>query len=195
MAITVVALLDGTLIDPAQPIVRADDLGVVRGDGVFDALLAVGGEARDLDAHLERLASSATLLDLPTPDEAGFRRAVDAILASWDWSAEPEAVLRMIYTRGAEGIEDPSGWVMAAPLDAGAKRQRTEGVRVLLLDRGFDGGQIVDVADEIAINAEFRQEISKRVDGRTIQIHWRAGRLQTTERQSRTIEGKIEKRK
>ena len=61
MAITVVALLDGTLIDPAQPIVRADDLGVVRGDGVFDALLAVDGEARDLDAHLERLASSATL--------------------------------------------------------------------------------------------------------------------------------------
>lgn len=145
MAITVVALLDGTLIDPAQPIVRADDLGVVRGDGVFDALLAVGGEARDLDAHLERLAASATLLDLPAPDEAGFGRAVDAILASWDWSAEPEAVLRMIYTRGAEGIEDPSGWVMAAPLDAGSRRQRTEGVRVLLLDRGFDGGQIANL--------------------------------------------------
>ena len=64
----------------------------------------------------------------------------------------------------------------------------------IITNRRFDGGQIVDVADEIAINAEFRQEISKRVDGRTIQIHWRAGRPQTTERQSRTIEGKIEKR-
>lgn len=142
MAITVVALLDGTLIDPAQPIVRADDQGVVRGDGVFDALLAVDGVARDLDAHLDRLAVSAQILDLPAPDDAGYRRAVDAILASWDWQTHPEAVLRTILTRGAEGIEEPNGWVMAAPLDGSARRQRAEGVRVLLLDRGFDGTQI-----------------------------------------------------
>ena len=38
----------------------------------------------------------------------------------------------------------------------------------IIINRRFDGHQIVDVADEIAINAEFRQEISKRVDGRTI---------------------------
>ncbi len=145
MAITMVALLDGTLIDPAQPIVRADDQGVVRGDGVFDALLAVDGEARDLEAHLDRLGVSAGLLHLPEPDRAGFVRAVDAVLAAWDWSASPEAVLRMIHTRGAEGIEEPNGWVMAAPLDAASRRQRTEGVRVLLLDRGFDGTQIADL--------------------------------------------------
>lgn len=142
MAIKMVALLDATLIDPAQPIVRADDQGVGRGDGVFDALLAVEGDARDLDAHLARLAVSAGLLDLPLPDEAGFRAAVAALLAAWDWAAEPEAVLRMIHTRGAEGIEEPNGWVMAAPLDPNLRRQRAEGVRVLLLDRGFDGNQI-----------------------------------------------------
>ncbi|WP_077684607.1 aminotransferase class IV [Tessaracoccus aquimaris] len=34
---------------------------------------------------------------------------------------------------------------MAAPLDAASRRQRTEGVRVLLLDRGFDGTQIADL--------------------------------------------------
>lgn len=145
MAIKMVALLDGTLLDPAQPIVRADDQGVVRGDGVFDALLAVEGDARDLDPHLDRLAVSARLLDLPLPDEAGFRTAVAAILAAWDWAADPEAVLRLIHTRGAEGIEEPNGWVLAAPLDANSRRQRTEGVRVLLLDRGFDGTQIAQL--------------------------------------------------
>ena len=41
----------------------------------------------------------------------------------------------------------------------------------IITNRRFDGGQIVDITDEIAMNAEFRQEISKRVDGRTIQIH------------------------
>ena len=146
MAVLLLALLDGTLVDPAQPIVRADDQGVVRGDGVFDALLAVGGRARDLDPHLERLAQSARMLDLPAPDEAGYRRAVDAVLAAWDWAAHPEAVLRMILTRGPEGTAgEPNGWVMAAPLDAASRRQRSEGVRVLLLDRGFEGGEIADL--------------------------------------------------
>ena len=146
MAVLLIALLDGTLVDPAQPIVRADDQGVVRGDGVFDALLAVRGRARDLDPHLERLAQSARMLDLPAPDEAGYRRAVDAVLAAWDWAAHPEAVLRMILTRGPEGTAgEPNGWVMAAPLDAASRRQRSEGVRVLLLDRGFEGGEIADL--------------------------------------------------
>lgn len=145
MAIKLVALLDGTILDPAQPIVRADDQGVVRGDGVFDALLAVRGEARDLEAHLDRLEVSAGLLQLPVPDRAGFTTAVEAALAAWDWQSDPEAVLRMIFTRGAEGIEDPNGWVIAAPLDEASRRQRSEGVRVLLLDRGFDGTQIADL--------------------------------------------------
>lgn len=146
MAVLLIALLDGTLVDPAQPIVRADDQGVVRGDGVFDALLAVRGRARDLDPHLERLAQSARMLDLPAPDEAGYRRAVDAVLAAWDWAAHPEAVLRMILTRGPEGTAgEPNGWVMAAPLDAASRRQRSEGVRVLLLDRGFEGSEIADL--------------------------------------------------
>ena len=146
MAVKLLALLDGTLTDVAQPIVRADDQGVVRGDGVFDATLAIGGVARDLDAHLERLAQSAAMLELPVPDEAGFRRAVDAILAAWDWDADPEAVLRLIHTRGPEGIADqPNGWVLAAPLDEASIRQRTEGAKVMVLDRGFEGSGVASL--------------------------------------------------
>ena len=117
MTIRMLALLDGTLVDPATPIVRADDQGVVRGDGVFDALLASFGRAHHLDEHLARLAASARILQLPAPDDAGYRRAVAAILAAWDWDDEPEAVLRTIMTRGPEGLDEPNGWVMAAPLD------------------------------------------------------------------------------
>lgn len=143
MGISLVCLLDGSLIDPSQPIVRADDQGVVRGDGVFDALLAVDGTPRDLSAHLARLADSARMLELPEPDEAGYRRAVESILAVWDWQAHPEAVLRMIETRGPEGTDDaPNGWVMAAPLDEASKRQRSDGVRVMVLDRGFEGADV-----------------------------------------------------
>ncbi|GAA4891475.1 aminodeoxychorismate lyase [Tessaracoccus lubricantis] len=145
MAIRMVALLDGTLVDPAQPIVRADDQGVVRGDGVFDALLAADGVALHVDEHLARLATSARILHLPEPDADGYRRAIDAVLAAWDWESDREAVLRLIMTRGAEGIEEPNGWVMAAPMDERTLRERRDGVRVLMLDRGFEGSGIVDL--------------------------------------------------
>lgn len=76
------ALLDGSLADLERPLVRADDLGIVRGDGVFDAAIVVRGVPRDLDRHLRRLADSARMLDLPAPDLDGYRRAVDALIAA-----------------------------------------------------------------------------------------------------------------
>lgn len=138
MATKLLASLDGTLLDPTQPILRADDEGVLRGDGVFEALLAVNARPRDLDAHLARMAVSAARLDLPTPDEAGFRRATEALIAAWQWRTEPEATVRFFWTRGPEGADRPSAWAMISPLDEVARRQRATGVRVLLLDRGFE---------------------------------------------------------
>lgn len=134
--------LDGELLDPTVPIVLADDLGVVRGDGVFDAMLATGGVAIDREDHLDRLERSAAMLSLPAPDRAGYGRAIDALLAAWPWDREPEAMLRLVQTRGPEGGGEPNGWVMAEPMARAAIRQRTEGVRVLALDRGFEGGEV-----------------------------------------------------
>ncbi len=138
MGTKLLALLDGTLADPALPIVRADDDGVTRGDGIYVALLVVDAQPRDLDAHLARFAVSADKLELPAPDEAGFRRATDALLEAWNWKADREAVLRFFWTRGPEGTSEPNAWAIIAPLDEALRRQRSAGVRVMLLDRGFE---------------------------------------------------------
>lgn len=145
MTAPLLARLDGTLSDPAAPFLRADDLGVVRGDGVFDVALAIDGVVRELDDHLARLAASAALLDLPTPDETGYRRAAHSLLTAWDWSAAPEATLRFVLTRGPEGGGDPSAWVAITELSASSIRERHDGVRVVVLDRGFEGEGIVDL--------------------------------------------------
>ena len=139
-----VALLDGTIVDVATPLVRADDLGVVRGDGVFDVAHAHRGEVNGLDAHLERLAASARILALPEPDEAGLRRAVDALVAAWDWERAPEALVRMVMTRGPEAGGGPSAWAMIAPVSPAVIRER-EGVRVVVLDRGMEAEGTVDL--------------------------------------------------
>lgn len=142
---TLLALLDGSLVPMDQPIVRADDAGVVRGDGVFDATLIVRGEVRELDDHLGRLATSASILLLPEPDSAGYRRALDAIVRAWDWDAAPEAVARLVLTRGPEGGGEPNAWVSVSALSASTIAERDSGVKVLVLDRGFDGTEVADL--------------------------------------------------
>lgn len=139
------ALLDGTLADLERPLVRADDLGIVRGDGVFDAAIVVRGVPRDLDRHLRRLADSARMLDLPAPDLAGYLRAVDALIAAWDWERAPECVLRMIQTRGPGHGEPGGGWALAEPVSERIVRERETGIRVLVLDRGFEGDGIAEL--------------------------------------------------
>ena len=125
MTAPLLALLDGTLADVATPLVRADDLGVVRGDGVFDATLVRRGpdgvgHVRDREAHLDRLERSAAILQLPEPDRAGFERAIDALVAAWDFAEQPEALIRLVLTRGPESGGAPTAFALMAPLAASA---------------------------------------------------------------------------
>ena len=139
-----VALRDGSIHPPSTPLIRADDLGIVRGDGVFDVAFARNGETHGLDSHLDRLAASARILSLPEPDAEGLRRAVTALIEAWDWAAAPEAVIRMVLTRGPEGGGEPTSWAMIAPLPASTIRER-EGIRVVVLDRGMEAESTVDL--------------------------------------------------
>ena len=147
MSAPLLALLDGSVVDVTHPIVRADDLGVVRGDGVFDATLARRGRVgaphvRDRDAHLDRLERSAAILQLPAPDRAGFERAIDALVAAWDFAAAPEAIIRLVLTRGPESGGDPTAFALMAPLGASAIAERERGVAITLLGRGHDGDEV-----------------------------------------------------
>ena len=53
---------DGRVADASKPQLLVTDLGVTRGDGVFETMLAVGGEVRKMQAHLDRLGVTAQVL-------------------------------------------------------------------------------------------------------------------------------------
>ncbi|HSU69821.1 MAG TPA: aminodeoxychorismate lyase, partial [Micrococcaceae bacterium] len=59
---------DGRIADATKPTLMATDQGATRGDGIFESLLAVGGAPRKMQAHLDRLGSSARALDLDIPE-------------------------------------------------------------------------------------------------------------------------------
>lgn len=119
--------------DPAAPQLRVTDLGASRGDGVFETVGVVAGRALQLEAHLARLTRSAVLLDLPAPRTEVWRAA---ILAAIDAAGGADLSVKAVLTRGVEGAEECTGWVLATAAPD-MSRAREHGVRVVTLDRGY----------------------------------------------------------
>jgi 4-amino-4-deoxychorismate lyase len=148
----VLAMLDGTLVDPETPVIRVDDLGITRGDGVFETILVVDGEPRELGPHLDRLAHSAAMLQLPEPDRAQWERCVRVVLDNWQDAGE--MALKLVYTRGPEfGDGTPTGYAMGLPIAEKVLAAREAGVAAVLLERGYDP-EIVSRAPWLLLGAK-----------------------------------------
>ncbi|HET9692403.1 MAG TPA: aminotransferase class IV [Acidimicrobiales bacterium] len=135
-----VAVVGRGLVDPGGPVVRADDLGLTRGDGCFEGIRVVDGAAEDLDAHLDRMARSAAGLDLPF-DRAGFEAAAAEVIAASGAAGVGEASLKLVLTRGPEHDPGhPTGLATLAPLTEAVRRARRQGISVATLTRGWAPG-------------------------------------------------------
>lgn len=115
----VIVTLDGALHDAQAPLLHADDLAAVRGDGIFETLLVRDGRPCLLEAHLGRLAHSARLMELPAPDLDRWRSAVAAAVHHWTAGGGAEGVLRLVYSRGRESGESRPRTPRSAPCRPG----------------------------------------------------------------------------
>jgi 4-amino-4-deoxychorismate lyase len=131
----VVVTLDGKLHDAETPLLHADDLAAVRGDGVFETLLVRDGLPCLLEAHLQRLAQSAELMDLPTPDAQAWRSAAAAAASRWAAQSTDEGVMRWVYSRGREGGGPPTAYITVGRLPDRVAAARREGLAALTLAR------------------------------------------------------------
>jgi 4-amino-4-deoxychorismate lyase len=110
------------------------DLSATRGDGVFETISTRAGKTQALEPHLARFAHSAALLELPPPDLDAWRDAVRDV-AERLGPAE-EGFVKIVLSRGVEGQDDPTGWAYAAA-SPDFSAVRTDGIRIVLLDRGY----------------------------------------------------------
>ena len=134
---SVLVTLDGDVRDPAGPLLFADDLAAVRGDGVFETLLVREGRACLVEPHLRRLVSSASLLDLPEPDLSAWRDAIGVAVGDWASKTDADGALRLVYSRGRETGSDPTAYLMINPVASRAAVVRRDGVSAMLLERGL----------------------------------------------------------
>lgn len=121
-------------VDPASPVLSAADLAATRGDGIFETISIGSGHPQATDAHLERFVRSARMLDLPEPDLDGWRRVIADVAERL--ASHREAWVKTALSRGVEGTGVPTGWAWAEP-SGDFSAARTEGIRVVLLDRGW----------------------------------------------------------
>lgn len=124
------------LVDPTEPVLRADDVGILRGDGLFETLRVQGGRAVLLDAHLDRMDRGAERIGLVVPEREAWAAAAVAAIAAYD---EPTGLLKLLCTRGPEG-GSPVAYAMVLPTPPATVRGREEGIHAVCLTLGVGSG-------------------------------------------------------
>jgi 4-amino-4-deoxychorismate lyase len=209
VTVSLLAVLGAGLVDPDTPVLRADDLGLTRGDGCFEGCRVVTDAAgrsvvAKLDAHLARMARSARALQIPF-DAAAWRALVEQACAAW--TQPGEAAMKLILTRGRPGADLPTGLLTTglltiAPLPADYPRQRRDGLRVVTLCRGTSSDAFTETpwllggvkTLSYAVNMAAQREAERRgaddviflsVDGQVLEsptssVVWASGRTLRT---------------
>lgn len=134
---SVVVTIDGQVHDPSSPLLFADDLAAVRGDGVFETLLVRDGRACLVEAHLRRLTQSARMMDLPAPKLSDWRHAIEVAVDRWTAITGDEGALRLVYSRGRESGSAPTAYLTVNPLPERVGVTRRSGLAAVMLDRGL----------------------------------------------------------
>jgi branched-chain amino acid aminotransferase len=94
------ASVDGTIAPTAEATVPLKDDGLYRGDGAFEVIRLYEGRPFALADHLDRLARSATAIELEF-DRATLELEIEALLTT---AGPVDGQLRLIVTRGGRRI-------------------------------------------------------------------------------------------
>ncbi|MEU5963012.1 aminotransferase class IV [Micromonospora parva] len=129
-----IAVLGRGLIPADEPVLRADDLGVLHGDGLFESMHLRQGRPWLRDEHLARLATAATAVDLELPPVDALIDLLDTVCAGWP--ATVEGALRLVCTRGSEAGGPPTVYATVNPVPASSQAARRNGITVTTLPLG-----------------------------------------------------------
>jgi 4-amino-4-deoxychorismate lyase len=122
-----------SVVDRAVPLIRADDLAVLRGEGVFETTRAFAGQSFLLQEHLERMRASAARIDLQLPEPAHLEALAACAL---DAFGPADAGLRLVVTKGPEN-GGGRAFALVSPVSEATIRARADGVAALTLTLGM----------------------------------------------------------
>ena len=189
MSVLAVAVGGRGVVDPAEPVLRADDEALLRGRGAFETIRVYAGVSFRLPEHLERLARSAERINLPPVNVLQLR---DLATQAIEAAGEPDVVLRLIWTPG-NGDGEPTALALVSTLPEHHDALRERGQRLISL-RGvradepwlLPGVKSTSYAVNMAAEAEARRRGADDalfvdangivLEGPTTNVWWRRGR-------------------
>ena len=127
MTLLAVVELGRGLVPADAPVLHPDDEGVLRARAVFETVRVYGGKPFRLDGHLDRFAVSAARLGLPQPGRDAFAEAAAQAIAA---AGTPDAILRLLWTAGREGVHVPVGLALVSSLPTGLDELHARGLRL-----------------------------------------------------------------
>jgi len=141
--------IDGNFVPAEKAVIPVDDLAILRGIGVFDLLRTYDGKPYFLDAHIDRLETSAQKIGLTLPwSHDDITTVVEQTLAKNDI---PEANIRIVVTGGPSAdFMTPSGsprlLVLVSPVPRLPDHWYTKGVKIISweVERPIPGAKSID---------------------------------------------------
>lgn len=134
----IVAVLGRGVVPADEPIVRADDRGVLHGDGIFETMHVRAGRPWLRTEHLARLARAAAAVDLLLPDATELAELLATACAHWP--ADTEGALRLVCTRGPESGGPATVFATLSAVAPALRLARTAGISVATLPLGVPAG-------------------------------------------------------
>jgi 4-amino-4-deoxychorismate lyase len=188
MTLLALAVTGRGLVDPGEPVVRADDEALLRGRAAFETLKVYDGRPFRLEAHLDRLTASAESIGLPSVERLRLQVLTGLVLPK---AAGGDASLRLVWTAGPAGgppsglalLSEIPGWIEAAR-EQGASAVSLLGVRAVvpwLLPGVKSTSYAVNMAAEAeakrrgADEAVFVDTDGIVLEGTVTNVWWRSG--------------------
>ena len=135
MTLLALAVRGRGVVDPEEPVLHADDEGLIRGRAAFETTRVYNGRPFKLDEHLDRLAGSAARIGLPEVDRDECHSLVVTALES---AAVPDCALRLYWTAGREGVGEPTALALVSSIPEDLEQRRREGIRMISLPLGLE---------------------------------------------------------
>ena len=135
MTLLALAVRGRGIVDPDEPVLHADDEGLIRGRAAFETTRVYNGRPFKLDEHLDRLAGSAARIGLPDVDRAECHSLAAAAL---EQAGVPDCALRLYWTAGREGREEPTALALVSSIPEDLEERRREGIRMISLPLGLE---------------------------------------------------------
>lgn len=129
--------VNGAFTPASQAAIGLNDLGLVRGYGVFEVLRTYGECPFGLRAHLDRLAYSAAQIELALPAPLPEIEAI--VMETLARNAARDVTIRIIVTGGASSSflmpeDHPTLLVMLAPVKPYAAQMYADGAALITVD-------------------------------------------------------------